>query len=265
MFLIHHRQSLRISLRQYYNRLFSSYVFTNNTAEDTASWRCLDVGSGTGFLEMVLKDIVGELWALDATYAMLEMARRKDLSKQVHWLQGEALKLPFKKESFDLVCSNALLHHVANYEDVLEGMVSLIKPGGKIFLGYEPNSIPYKLFQPLLLLLAAIVPEQRNKERIRLKSQQDIYPQLKGVDIHKLSEFHIFHGKGISTSTLKKTLTGWGIVDIRVHYSSVFQATLLKDSGIPLPIDSLPEWLYRLTGPLSLSFSLTGTRSSEGN
>ena len=63
-----------------------------------------------------------------------------------------------------------------------------------MFLGYEPNAIPYRVFWPLLKVAAKIVPEHRDRDRIRERSGQRDHPSLKDVDIHELSEFHIFHG-----------------------------------------------------------------------
>jgi hypothetical protein len=35
---------------------------------------------------------------------------------------------------------------------------------------------------------------------------------------------------------------------------------LLRDSGVPIPINLLPDWLGRMSGRMSLSFSFTGTK-----
>jgi hypothetical protein len=141
----------------------------------------------------------------------------------------------------------------------------MLKPGGKLFLGYEPNAIPYRLFWPLLRAAAKIVPEHRKRDAIRDASQQAAHPRLQNVDIHELAEFHIFHGtsgRGIDPFRLKELVAGLGVVDCRVHFSSVYQFALLRDAGVPIPLQILPDWFFRMSGRLSLSFSLTGTKRS---
>jgi ubiquinone/menaquinone biosynthesis C-methylase UbiE len=249
------------AIQRYYKRLLDRFVFAGHTADETRRWRVCDIGCGTGFMETILHGRIGSVISLDATMPMLQEARRKFPGASISWVMADAQALPLETASFDLVCSNAMLHHVYNFERVVTKMVSLVKPGGKLFLGYEPNAIPYKLFWPLLKVAAKIVPEHRNRQKIRLASGQDAYSNLKDIDVHELAEYHIFQGRGIHPFILREYVSERGIVDTRVHFTSVYQAALLRDSGIPLPLNALPDWIYRMTGRLSLSFSLTGTKA----
>ena len=249
------------AILRYYDRLFTSYVFAGRSAADVRTWRVCDVGCGTGFLETLLTPRVGSIVAFDATHGMLQHAKRKFAGDRISWVQCDAQALPIGTPVFDLVCSNAMLHHVFAYEKVLAAMIALLKPGGRLFVGYEPNAIPYRLSWPLLNLAARIVPEHRNREQIRKASGQEAHSNLKDVDIHELSEFHIFQGHGIHPYQLQELVTTLGIVDSRVHFSSVYQFALLRDSGLPIPVEALPDWFFRLSGRFSLSFSLTGRKA----
>jgi SAM-dependent methyltransferase len=246
---------------RYYDTILSERVFAGSSAAEVRRWRVCDVGCGTGFLEGLLADRVGSIVAFDATRPMLAHARAKFPHASIAWVQADAQALPVREPVFDLVCSNAMLHHVFGFESVLAAMISLLKPGGRIFLGYEPNAIPYRLLWPVLKLAAKIVPEHRDRDRIRAASGQAQHPRLKDRDIHELSEFHIFHGRGIDPRRLREFVASHGIVDNRVHFSSVYQFALLRDSGVPIPVDSIPGWIFNLSGRLSLSFSLTGTKA----
>jgi SAM-dependent methyltransferase len=252
------------AIRRYYEQLLRTYVFESRSAAEIARWSACDVGCGTGFLETLIADKLGSLVAIDATQSMLKQARAKFVGKPVRWVQADAQALPVRESAFDLVCSNAMLHHVYEFDRVLRSMVAMLKPGGKLFLGYEPNAIPYKIFWPALKLAARIVPEHRNRNEIKRASGQAAHARLKDADIHELSEFHIFHGtgeRGIHPFRLREFLVGLGVVDGRVHFSSVYQFALLRDSGVPIPVERLPDWLMRASGRLSLSFSLTGTKA----
>jgi 2-polyprenyl-3-methyl-5-hydroxy-6-metoxy-1,4-benzoquinol methylase len=248
------------AIHRYYEGLFDRFVFAGHTADQIRMWRVCDIGCGTGFLETILHKRVGSLISFDATMPMLQVARRKLSGAPISWVMADAQALPFDAASFELVCSNAMLHHVYDVDRVAAKMASLVKPGGKLFVGYEPNAIPYSLFWPLLKVAAKIVPEHRHREKTRLASGQDAYSNLKDVDIHELAEYHVFTGRGIHPFKLRSYLNECGIVDTRVHFTSLYQAALLRDSGVPLPLDALPDWFYRLTGRLSLSFTLTGSK-----
>jgi|SRR5208283_2514094 len=249
------------AIQNYYERMFSQYVFNGRSSAEIRSWRVCDVGCGTGFLEGFLRDKVGSMVSFDATFPMLLVAREKFPSNSISWIQADAQALPVVKPVFDLVCCNALLHHVFSFEQVLARMISLLKPGGKLFVGYEPNAIPYRIFWPLLKLAATIVPEHRNRDKIREASGQEQHSTLKDADIHELSEFHIFQGKGIHPFRLQQFAIQRGIADSHIHFSSIYQFGLLRDSGLPIPINALPDWLFRMSGRLSLSFSFTGTKA----
>jgi len=252
------------AILRYYNTLFDRFVFEGRSAEELKAWTACDVGCGTGFLEGLIGHRVGRLIAFDATHRMLLQAKAKLGSGGISFVQADAQRLPVGEARFDLVCSNAMLHHVFGFEQVLSRMVSMLKPGGKLFVGYEPNAIPYRLLWPALKVAARIVPEHRERDRIREASGQSAHPTLKDVDIHELSEFHIFHGtrgRGIHPFDLQRFVMEQGIADCRVHFSSIYQFALLKDSGIPLPVQWMPDWLFKLSGRLSLSFSLTGTKA----
>ena len=67
--------------------------------------------------------------------------------------------------------------------------------------------------------------------------------------------------RGIDPFRLQQFVARHGIVDSRIHFTSVYQFALLRDSGIPVPIERVPDWVFRLSGRLSLSFSLTGTKA----
>jgi 2-polyprenyl-3-methyl-5-hydroxy-6-metoxy-1,4-benzoquinol methylase len=252
------------AILRYYHRLFARHVFGGVSADQIRNWIACDVGCGTGFIETLIAGRVRRMIAFDATHRMLAQAKAKGASLPVTWIQADAQALPVDRSAFDLVCSNAMLHHVYGYERVLSSMIAMLKPGGRLFVGYEPNAIPYRMLWPLLKLAAKIVPEHRQRHAIREASGQAAHPSLNAYDIHELSEFHIFHGTGehgIDPFRLQALAARQGMADCRIHFSSVYQFALLRDAGVPIPMQVLPDWFFRLSGRLSLSFSLTATKA----
>lgn len=96
--------------------------------------RCLDLGGGSGMTGRLLTTTgVPFLVCMDIS---AEMLRHSGLPS----VQGDALKLPFANDSFDLIVAAAFLHHVPGHEsEVLRECARILAPNGRI-VGYDPNA-----------------------------------------------------------------------------------------------------------------------------
>ena len=102
--------------------------------------RVLDLGCGTGSLAVRLKQehpratVVG----YDIDPAALAIAERKarEAKVSVTWARGPADDPPFPDQSFDLVTSSLLLHHLlpSGKRAALAAASRLLKPGGRLVL-----------------------------------------------------------------------------------------------------------------------------------
>lgn len=97
--------------------------------------RVLDVACGTGDLSLVLAEagtvrVVG----LDFCRPMLEIARRKadEGSRPVPFVEGDALRLPFADETFDVATIAFGLRNLAGVADGLRELRRILKPGGRL-------------------------------------------------------------------------------------------------------------------------------------
>ena len=253
------------AIRRYYDRLLDRFIFEGRPAAETHKWKACDVGCGTGFLETLVADRVGSLVAFDATHRMLSQARSKFAGRPVTWVQADAQALPISQPVFDLVCSNAMLHHVYGFDRVLASMIAMLKPGGKLFLGYEPNAIPYQGFLAATEGRGEDRPgapqsgcdQSRERSGCASSSEGRGHPRA-----FRVSHFPRNGGpRHPPFSSAETSSSGTGSSDCRVHFSSVYQFALLRDSGVPVPVQLLPDWFFRLSGRLSLSFSLTGRKA----
>jgi len=78
------------------------------------STKILDVGSGPGtFLEEKYKQ-KKNITALDISEEYLKLVKTR--YPDVKIIKGNALKLPFKDKSIDIIFSNAVIEHVGNYK-----------------------------------------------------------------------------------------------------------------------------------------------------
>ena len=97
--------------------------------------RVLDVACGTGDLSLVLAEagrasVVG----LDFCRPMLEVARRKadDGERAVPFIEGDALRLPFADETFDVATIAFGLRNLAGVLDGLKELRRILRPGGRV-------------------------------------------------------------------------------------------------------------------------------------
>jgi ubiquinone/menaquinone biosynthesis C-methylase UbiE len=99
----------------------------------------LDAGCGTGTYAAAVASKVGTVTLLDASDAMLAVARQKLGSAQrFEYRVGQLQDLPFADSSFDAVMTNQVLHHIGDvegagwpeHERVFSEYARVLRPGG---------------------------------------------------------------------------------------------------------------------------------------
>lgn len=103
-------------------------------------WRCLDLCCGVGGITDLLSRRVGlngEVIGLDADSWKLEVARdwaRMNLLDNVRYIEGDAFDTGLTPASFDLVHTRFALGVIPNGVRMLDHILSLVRPGGVVFL-----------------------------------------------------------------------------------------------------------------------------------
>lgn len=99
----------------------------------------LDVGAGTGEITRDLLQRVhsgGTVTALDPSRGLLELAldgaRKAGLDEALVVEVGDARALPHANDRFDIAFCHWVLLHVAPAKDVIDEMVRVVRPGGRI-------------------------------------------------------------------------------------------------------------------------------------
>jgi len=94
----------------------------------------LDVGTGTGFMAMILAEMGHKTTGIDITEAMLEEARHKACgnSHGASFQIGDAENLPFGDASFDAIVCRYLLWTLPDPRMALNEWHRVIRPGGMI-------------------------------------------------------------------------------------------------------------------------------------
>ncbi len=121
----------------------------------------LDVGCGTGVLAERLAGAGYEMVGVDPSAGMLEILEAR--TPLVRPVPASGTSLPFDDDSFDLVVTVAVMHHIADPDDVrqtLAEMVRVVKPGGRVLVwDHNPRN-------PYWGLLMARVPQDTGEERL---------------------------------------------------------------------------------------------------
>nr|WP_289230774.1 methyltransferase domain-containing protein [Candidatus Korarchaeum cryptofilum] len=75
-----------------------------------------------------------EVIGIDVSEDMIRIARKNAEGKNVKFLVGDANKMPFEDDSFDLVVSTGSLHHWRNPVNVLNEIYRVLRPGRKALI-----------------------------------------------------------------------------------------------------------------------------------
>ncbi|EJS56016.1 class I SAM-dependent methyltransferase [Bacillus thuringiensis] len=92
----------------------------------------LEVGCASGkFLSLLQTNgHKGPLTGLDQSEAMLaEAAKTNNL---IEWKRGDASKLPFETNYYDLIIARHMLYHMKDVEKTIQGFHKVIRPGGSL-------------------------------------------------------------------------------------------------------------------------------------
>ena len=106
-------------------------------AGPVAGKRLLDVGCGDAALASEFARRGAVVTGLDADPAMVAAARQriKIERPQLHLVEGQAERLPFKNAEFDLVIAVTTLCFVRDAKRVVMEMTRVLKPGGRLVIG----------------------------------------------------------------------------------------------------------------------------------
>ncbi len=99
--------------------------------------RVLDVACGPGRLTRVFAGRCREAVGIDATDAMLQIARIEAEASgidNVRFESGDARQLPYADGSFDVVACRGAFHHFDAPQRVLQEMVRVVVPGGQLLV-----------------------------------------------------------------------------------------------------------------------------------
>ena len=95
--------------------------------------RILDAGTGVGNSAKLFSfNRKSDVFAIDASESITFAYKKYGKITNIHFLQADIQKLPFKKGFFDFICSDQVLHHTKNTERSFKILTKLLAKRGII-------------------------------------------------------------------------------------------------------------------------------------
>jgi demethylmenaquinone methyltransferase/2-methoxy-6-polyprenyl-1,4-benzoquinol methylase len=126
--------------------------------------KILDIAAGTGSSSRPLVDKGAEVTALDFSHGMIKQGRKQN--KNINFVQGDALKLPFEDNSFDVTTISFGLRNTSNTDKVLKEALRVTKDGGRIVVAefsHPVNPIFKKIYLNYLMKALPVIVKKISK------------------------------------------------------------------------------------------------------
>lgn len=96
----------------------------------------LDVGTGTGFLAILLSELEHRCTGIDISEGMMSVARKKaaENNLDIKFCTGDAENLSIEDNRYDVVINRHLLWTIPHPEKALQEWIRVLKPGGKLII-----------------------------------------------------------------------------------------------------------------------------------
>jgi len=96
---------------------------------------CLDVGCGFGDLTIAMGKYAGMSYGVDCNEKFIDVCRRKNRRRRnLVFLNRPSEKLPFERESINLIVSKTVLEHVDDVDKTLSEMARVITKRGIVYI-----------------------------------------------------------------------------------------------------------------------------------
>ncbi|MFM8191902.1 MAG: demethylmenaquinone methyltransferase [Candidatus Nanopelagicus sp.] len=126
--------------------------------------KILDIAAGTGSSTRPLVDAGADVIALDFSAGMIEIGRKRH--KDIKFVQGDALNLPFEENTFDVTTISFGLRNTSNIDLALKDSLRVTKSGGKIIIAefsHPSNSIFRFIYLNYLMKAIPIISKKISK------------------------------------------------------------------------------------------------------
>ena len=144
--------------------------------------KILDIGTGTGdFAIIAAKHTNAKIIGVDLSKKMIDVGKKKvnkkNLNTRISFKIADAEKLPFKKNSFDVITSGFVVRNFENMQKGLSEMYRVLNQEGIILIlePSNPSKFPLKqiynfYFSLILPIIGQIISKDKNAYKYLTKS-----------------------------------------------------------------------------------------------
>lgn len=172
-------------------------------SKKTSGETLLDLGCGTGFVMRKASKYFKKIYGIDISQ---KMVNKIELLPNMKVFTGDIENLPFENESFDVVISVAVLHHISDHTSVIREVYRVLKKEGIFYTDHDIDRRFVKIFYIPLKIYRKIF----DAEKRYIKANKNITREL-----YELSEVH---SDGIDVNNLIRDLKSIGFSEIQVYY-----------------------------------------------
>ncbi len=126
--------------------------------------KILDIAAGTGSSTRPLVDGGADVIALDFSKGMIEIGKKKH--RDIKFVQGDALNIPFEDNSFDVTTISFGLRNTSNVNLALKDALRVTKPGGRIVIAefsHPTNFLFRKIYLNYLMKALPVISKKISK------------------------------------------------------------------------------------------------------
>jgi 2-polyprenyl-3-methyl-5-hydroxy-6-metoxy-1,4-benzoquinol methylase len=215
----------------------------------------LDLGCGTGFLSSIADQFVDSIVGIDATRAMVEIARRRTYRCDAEFRVDDVMAVELAAGSFDVVAGYAFLHHLLDPMALVARAANWVKPGGIVYFDLEPNKIFWSALEDVSATASRSTLGAPVLRELRSVGGSDEAAHY-GVDeaTFALAEYTKKIAGGIDLAEVATAVSAMGLVDFQpIHHWFVGEAGLIGRTveGSDVEVRSLVDDLLQSALPLS--------------
>ena len=96
---------------------------------------CVDIGGSAGFNAKELSKHVKKVFVIDIDENALKFGKNNNPSKNIKYMVGDAMNLPFKENSVDIIICNQVYEHVPSHKKLVSEIYRILRPRGICYFG----------------------------------------------------------------------------------------------------------------------------------
>jgi 2-polyprenyl-3-methyl-5-hydroxy-6-metoxy-1,4-benzoquinol methylase len=193
----------------------------------------LDVGASTGIIDQYLAKHFKKVVGTDIDKGAIQYAKKTFKAKNLVFKYEDAMKLSFKKETFDVVICTHVYEHVPNAQKLFNEMYRVLKSNGVCYLAAINALWPIEPHYDLPFL--SYLPKKYANYYIRIKGKHEYY---------------------------ETPVTYWGLMKLthkfeQIDYTKKILSNAQQFGYKNKILDIVPTFIFRLLAPLAKYFAPT--------